>query len=83
MKISKQLLGLQNILSAKLTAIHHIIIIITENFPNKPAFIFTDSLNFLYLIHTQSQHPTLHNNHHDKIILTLITNMLHATYIPP
>ena len=35
-----------------------------------------DRLNSLYLLNTQIKHPSLHNNHPDKIILTQIIQML-------
>ena len=44
-------------------AIHKTLRIINTQFPNEPAFIFTDSLNVLYLLNTQIKHPTLHNSH--------------------
>ena len=39
-------------------------------------YIFTDSLNSLYLINTQLRHPSAHNNHPDKTILEKIMEML-------
>jgi hypothetical protein len=44
----------------------------------EPVFIFTDSLNFLYLLNIQMKHPSLHNNHPDKTILTQIIEMLQS-----
>jgi hypothetical protein len=44
-EISKRLPGLQNILQAELTAIHHTLILINANYPAEPAYIFTNSLN--------------------------------------
>jgi hypothetical protein len=48
--LSQRLIGLQNILRAKISAIHHTLQILIQEFPNEPAHIFTDSLNSLYLI---------------------------------
>jgi hypothetical protein len=59
-----------------MSAIHHILQILNQEFPNEPAHIFTDSLNSLYLINIQIKHPTQQNNHPDKTILTSIINML-------
>jgi hypothetical protein len=42
--LPQRLLGLQNILYAEMSAIHHTLQILTQEFPNKPAHIFTDSL---------------------------------------
>jgi hypothetical protein len=74
--IHHRLIGLQNILRAKVSAIHHILQILIQEFPNEPAYIFTDSLNSLYLINTQIKHPTQQNNHLDKTILASIVNLL-------
>jgi hypothetical protein len=74
--ISEHLPGLQNILRAEFTAIHHTIQLINRQFPTKPAHIFTDNLNSLYLLNTQITHPTHHNNHPDKVILASIVHML-------
>ena len=35
-----------------------------------------DCINVLYLLNTHITHPSLHNNHHDKTILTSIVDML-------
>jgi hypothetical protein len=59
-----------------MSAIHHTLQILTQEFPNEPAYIFTDSLNSLYLINTQIKHPTQQNNHPDKTVLASIVNML-------
>jgi hypothetical protein len=74
--LPQRLIGLQNILRAEISAIHHTLQILTQEFPNEPAHIFTDSLNSLYLINIQIKHPTQQNNHPDKTILTSIVNML-------
>jgi ribonuclease HI len=74
--LPQRLIGLQNILRAEISAIHHTLQILIQDFPNEPAHIFTDSLNSLYLINTQIKHPTQQNNHLDKTILASIVNML-------
>ena len=68
LQISERLPGLQNILRAELMVIHTTIRLSLNNFANEPVFIFTDSLNSLYLLNTQIKHPTMHNNHPNKII---------------
>jgi hypothetical protein len=57
-------------------AIHKALRIINTQFPNEPAFIFTDSLNVLYLLNTQIKHPTLHNSHPDQTTLNSMVNIL-------
>ena len=57
-------------------AIHAILKIINEKYPNEPTHIFTDCLNGLYVIKAQIKHLTLHNNHLDKIILQEIVELL-------
>jgi ribonuclease HI len=74
--LSQRLTGLQNILHVEMTAIHHTLQILTQEFPNEPAHIFTYSLNSLYLINTQIKYPTQQNNYPDKTILASIVNML-------
>jgi ribonuclease HI len=74
--IPHRLIGLKNILRAEISAIHHTLQILIQEFPYEPAHIFTDSLNSLYLINTQIKHPTQQNNHPDKTILSSIVNML-------
>jgi hypothetical protein len=54
----------------------------TTNYANEPIYIFTDSLNSLYLINTQLRHPSVHNNHPDKIILLHIAALLQARTQP-
>jgi hypothetical protein len=39
------------------------------NTNTKPTYIFTDSLNSIYLVNTQLRHPTLQNYHLDKLLL--------------
>ena len=57
-------------------AIHATLKIIHEEYPNEPAYIFTNCLNGLYIIKTQIKHLTLHNNHPDKTILQEIVKLL-------
>jgi ribonuclease HI len=66
-KIAQRLLGLQNILRAELTAIHDTIKLTLRD--TKSTYIFTDSLNSIYLINTQLKHPTSQNNHPNKLLL--------------
>ena len=51
-------------------------IIITKYSTEPAAHIFTDCLNCLYVLNTQIKHPTHHNNHADKTILTTMVEML-------
>jgi ribonuclease HI len=74
--IPQKLIGLQNILHAEISTMHHTLQTLTQEFPNELAHIFTDSLNSLYLINTQIKHPTQLKNHPDKTILESIINML-------
>ena len=53
-----------------------------SNYANELVFIFIDSLNSLYLLNTQIKHPSLHNNHPDKTILTQIIQMLQCRTQP-
>ena len=57
-------------------AIHHTLYLLTITYRNEPAHIFTECLNVLYLINTQTKHPTLHNSHPNKKILEFIVRML-------
>ena len=75
-EISKRLLGLYNILRAKLMALYNSIKLSLELYHNKPVHIFTESLNSLYLHNTQIRHPFLHTNHPNKIILSKMVQML-------
>jgi hypothetical protein len=59
-------------------AIYATIKLSITTYAEEPVFIFTDSLNSLYLLNTQITHPSLHNNHPDKTILTQIIEMLQA-----
>ena len=82
LQISKHLPGLQDILRAELMAIYTTIKLSINIYANEPVFIFIDSLNSLYLINTQIKHPSLHNNHPNKTILTQITQMLQSRTQP-
>ena len=75
-QISKRLPGLLTIFRAELMTIHKTLKIITTKYPHKPAHIFTDCLNCLYVTNTHIKHPTHHNNHADKTILTYMVRML-------
>ena len=74
--ILARLPGLQNILRAKLLAIHHTLQLLLAQFSHEPAYIFIDCLNTIYLVLTQMQHPTWHNSHPDKTLLQSIIHML-------
>ena len=62
LELAVRLPGLQNIFRAELMAVHAILKIINNEYPNEPTHIFTDCLNGLYVIKTQIKHPTMHNN---------------------
>ena len=53
-------------------AIYITIKLSTTTYTEEPIYIFIDSLNSLCLINTQLRHPSAHNNHHDKTILSQI-----------
>ena len=57
-------------------AIHKTLRIINTQYPNEPAYIFTDSLKVLYLLNTQIKHPTLHNSHPDQTTLATMVQLL-------
>ena len=56
--------------------------IINTQYPNEPAYIFTDSLNVLYLLNTQIKHPTLHNSHPDQVTLASMVQLLQNRFQP-
>ena len=56
--------------------IHKTFKVITTQYTNEPAHIFTDCINVLYLLKNHITHPSLHNNHPDKTILTSMVEML-------
>jgi ribonuclease HI len=76
LNIANRLYGHQNILRAVMIAIHETLSIINTQYPIEPAFIFTDSLNVLYLLNTQIKHPTLHNSHLDQTTLASMVKIL-------
>ena len=76
MQISKILSGLQTCFRAELMAIHETLRLISTKYPNEHAHIFIDFLNCLYNLNIQIKHPTMHNNHADKTILTNIIEIL-------
>ena len=57
-------------------AMHKMLRLITTKYTNEPTHIFTDCLNYIYVLNTQIKHPTQHNNHADKTILTSMVEML-------
>jgi ribonuclease HI len=57
-------------------AIHKTLGNINTQYPNEPAYIFTDSLNVLYLPNTQIKHPTLQNSHPDQVTLASTVQLL-------
>ena len=57
-------------------AIYKTLQIINTQDPNEPTYIFTDSLNVLYLLNTQIKHPTLHNSHPDQVTLASMVQLL-------
>ena len=63
-------------------AIYTTIKLSLSTYADEPVFIFTDSLNSRYLLNTQIKHPSLHNNHPDKTILTQIIQMLQSRIQP-
>ena len=75
-EISKRLPRLQIILKAKLMALYDTIKLSITQYQHEHVYIFIDSLNSLYLLNTQIKHPSLHNNHLDKIILAEMVQML-------
>ena len=76
LNIAKRLHGHQNILRAEMITIHKALRIINTQYQNEPAYIFTDSLNVLYLLNTQIKHPTLHNSHPDQVTLASMVQLL-------
>ena len=76
LNIIKRLHGHQNILRAEMIAILKALRIINKHYPNEPAYIFTDSLNVLYLLNTHIKHPTLHNSHPDQTTLASMVQIL-------
>ena len=76
-QIPERLPRLQTSFRAKLMAIHKTLKkIITTKYPNEYAHIFTNCLNYLYVINTHIKHPTHHNNHGDKTILIYMVEKL-------
>ena len=39
------------------------------------AYIFTDSLNVLYLLNTQTKHPTPHNSHSNQVTIASMVQL--------
>ena len=63
-------------------AIHKTLRIINTQYPNEPAYIFTNTLNVLYLLNTQIKHPTLHNSHPDQVTLAFMVQLLQNSSQP-
>ena len=76
LNIPKRLHGHQNILRAEMIAIYKTLRITNTQYPNKHAYIFTNSLNVLYLLNTQIKYPTLHNSQPDQITLATMVQLL-------
>ena len=76
LNIAERLYGHHNILKAEMIAIHKTLRIINDQYPNEPAYIFTDSLNTLYLLNTQIKYPTLHNSHPYQVTLASMVKLL-------
>jgi hypothetical protein len=57
-------------------AIHKTLRIINDQYLNEPRYIFTDSLNVLYLLNSQIKHPTLYNNHPDQVTPASMVQLL-------
>jgi ribonuclease HI len=64
-------------------AIYTVIKLSITSYTEEPIYIFTDSLNSLYLINTHIIHPSIPNNHPNKTLLSEIVTMLqsHTTLI--
>ena len=63
-------------------AIHKTLQILNTKNSNEPAYIFTDCINALYLLNTQIQHPTTHNNYLDKTLLKSMVQLLKSRTKP-
>lgn len=74
--ITKRLPCLQNILRAELNAI--LIAIQGTQHHTQDTYIFTYSLNIVYLIHNHIRHPSSQHNHPDKLLIAAIVN--HITW---
>ncbi|HYP42844.1 MAG TPA: RNase H family protein, partial [Candidatus Nitrosocosmicus sp.] len=82
MQISERLPGLQTPFCAELMAIHTTLSLLATKYPNEPAYIFTDCINCLYNLNTHILHPSTHNNHADKTILTEMVDLLKSRTQP-
>ena len=63
-------------------AIYIVIKLSITTYAKEPIYIFTDSLNSLCLINTQLRHPSTHNNHPNKTILSQTTTMQQSQIQP-
>jgi hypothetical protein len=59
-------------------AIYIVIKLSITSYTDEPIYIFTNSLDSLYLINTHIRHPSIHNNHPNKTLLSQIVTMLHS-----
>jgi ATP/ADP translocase len=64
-------------------AIYEVLQLSITTYIEEPIYIFTDIFNSLYLICTQLRHPSAHNNHPDKTILSKIAEMYKQEYTQP
>lgn len=72
---------LQNSLHVELAAIHETLALTFTLIQQDPIYIFTDSFSSLYLLNTQIRHPSLQNNHPEKLILQAILYLLQQNKI--
>ena len=76
-QIAERLPGYPNILRAELNAI--LIAIKTIQTTQRDTYIFTDSLNSIYLINNHIQHPTSQHHHPDKLLIAAIIHQIYWT----
>jgi hypothetical protein len=62
--------------------IHHTLTLLNIHFSTEPAYIFTDSLNSLFLLNTQIHKPSTHINHPDKVMLASIVSLMQTRTQP-
>jgi hypothetical protein len=77
-KIAVRLSWLQNILRAKMMAMHHALLLLTTTYKDKPTHIFTYCLDVLSLFNTQISKHIINNNHLDKIVLESMVQVLQS-----
>ena len=76
-KISERLLGYPNILRVELNAI--LIAIKHIQHTQRDTYIFTYSLNSIYLINNHIHHPTSQHHHPDKLLIAAIIQQIYWT----